>query len=119
MGLINSQGLLGLMDATDLNQRIIANNLANVNTPGYKTARLGFKEELTHVLDGESNLLPGKKLETDMYRPLFRDAGPDSNDVSMEREIVELNKNTLRMKLYLGVLSFRIRILRSAIDGKA
>ena len=49
---------------------------------------------------------------------MFRDAGADGNDVMLEREIVEMNKNALRMRLYLTVLHSRIRKLRGAIEGR-
>ena len=116
--LLDSEALSELLDAASQNHAIIANNLANLNTPGYTTARLRFVRQLQAVLDERGDLRPGKHLETEVYRPFFGDAGPDGNNVALAREIVELNKNALKMRLYLAVLGSRIRRLRAAIDGR-
>jgi flagellar basal-body rod protein FlgB len=118
MGILEADGLAALLDAAARNQAVIANNLANVNTPGYQTARVRFADELEALLDEQGNLLPGKSIETEMYHPFFGDAGPDGNNVVLEREIVELNKNAMTIKLYLAVLGSRIRRLSAAIDGR-
>ncbi len=118
MGILNCDGLLGLLDAGHKTHSVIANNLANLNTPGYRTARVRFAQRLEEILDEDGNPLPGRHITTEVYRPMFRDAGADGNDVMLEREIVEMNKNALRMRLYLTVLHSRIRKLRGAIEGR-
>jgi len=118
MGLLDAQGMVGLLKAAERNHNLIANNLANLNTPGYRTGRLRFSQALESVLDGRSDLLPGRNVETEIHRPMYADASPDGNDVTLSREIVELNKNTLRMQLYLAALDARIRKMRTAIDGR-
>jgi flagellar basal-body rod protein FlgB len=118
MALLESDALVQLLNASGRNHQAIANNLANVDTPGYRTMRVRFAEELGRVLDERGQCRRGENIDTELYRPLFSGAGPDGNDVSMERELVALSKNTLRTKLYLGVLGFRIRRLRAAITGK-
>jgi len=117
MPLLESESLVRLLEAASENHRVIANNLANLDTPGYKSRRMRFAEELAGVLDDRGNVRPSFRIETQLYRPLFRDAGPDGNDVLLEREIVEMNKNALKTRLYLSVLGFRIRRLRMAIQG--
>ncbi len=118
MGLLNSDALVGLLAHADRNHALIANNLANLNTPGYRTGRLRFSEQLDRILDERGGLEPGKRIAADLYRPLFRDAAADGNDVTLARELTELNKNVLRMRLYLAVLGGRIRKLRAAIEGR-
>ena len=118
MDILESDGLLRLLDAASGNHEIIANNLANLETPGYKTGRMRFAQELEAVLDERGNIREGKKIDTETFRPLFPDAGPDGNDVSLEREIVEMNKNTLRMKLYLSILGSRIKKVQTAIESR-
>ncbi|KPK66167.1 MAG: hypothetical protein AMK73_00745 [Planctomycetes bacterium SM23_32] len=118
MGLLEAEAIVGLLQAADRNQTLIANNLANLNTPGYRTARLRFARQLDAVLDRDGGLPDGKLIETEVYRPGFLDASPDGNDVSLAREVVELNKNALRMRMYLAALGVRIHKLRLAIDGR-
>ena len=49
---------------------------------------------------------------------MFADAGADGNDVTLAREIGELNATTLRMRAYLAVLNVRIRKMKAAIEGR-
>jgi len=118
MGLLQSDLLIGLLNAEDRTYRVVANNLANVDTPGYRTKRVRFADELSKLLDSRGRVLPGKAITTEMWHPMYRDVSNDGNDVTLEREIVELNKNQLRMRAYLAVLDGRIRKLRTAIDGR-
>ena len=118
MGLLNADGIASLLKAADQNHAVIANNLANLSTPGYRTARVRFVEELDKALDEHGRLRDGKELALEQYRPLFADVAADGNDVTLAREMVELNKNALRMRFYLSVLGGRIRRMRAAIDGR-
>jgi flagellar basal-body rod protein FlgB len=118
MGLLDSDALVGLLGAADRDHALISNNLANVNTPGYKTLRMRFKAQLEALLDQQGRLLPGRTIETETYRPLFADVGADGNDVTLEREVAELNKNALKMRVYLAVLDARIQRLRAAIESR-
>lgn len=118
MGLLDSKALAGLLQAAERNHALIANNLANLNTPGYRAARMRFARQLDAILDESGRLLPGKRIQTEVFRPMFGDVGADGNDVALAREIGELNKNVLRMKFYLAALGARIRRLRAAIDGR-
>ncbi len=118
MGILNCNSLLGLMDAAERSNMVIANNMANLNTPGYRTMRVTFAQRLSDVMDENGTVRPGQRIGTETYRPLFPDVGADGNDVSLGREIVALNKNVLRTRLYLGVLRSRIGRLRAAIEGR-
>jgi flagellar basal-body rod protein FlgB len=118
MGLLDAEALVELLGAAEHNHSIIANNLANVNTPGYRTARMRFREELDSLLGENGRLRPGARIESEVYWPTYRATSADGNDVLLEREIVELNKNVLRMRIYLAALSKRISKLRSAIQGR-
>lgn len=118
MGMVDNDVLVRLLDAESHRYRAVANNLANVETPGYRTVRVGFAQELDRVLDETGRVREGREISTEVFRPMFPDASADGNDVSLEREIVELNKNQLRMRVYLNVLGSKVRRLRAAIDGR-
>jgi flagellar basal-body rod protein FlgB len=119
MGLLNADLVLGLLNAEQRNYGVIANNLANVDTPGYRTMRVRFSEELSKLVNDRGELLPGQSVGTEVWQPAYKDASADGNDVALEREIVELNKNQIRTRFYLGVLNGRISRLRAAIQGKS
>ena len=118
MGLLDSQMLIDLLGAGHRRHTLIANNLANIDTPGYKAARLRFTRQLEAVLDERGLVRPGTHIQTEVYHPMFADAGADGNDVTLAREMLELGKNTLQMKLYLAALGSRIQRLKTAIEGR-
>lgn len=118
MGMLDADALARLIDASDRNYRAIANNIANVNTPGFKAARVEFARALDEALDARGRLRPGANIETRLVHPDFPADGADGNNVRLEREIVDMNKTAIRMKTLLAVLHERIRRFRAAIDGR-
>jgi len=110
------------LDAQAARQKTIANNIANVETPGYKRRYISFEEELRMVLDrkngrdvreGLRSLAPD--LRTDSISPV----GPDGNNVNIDAEISNLAKASLSYKAAATLLEDKIEMLRSAImEGK-
>ena len=49
---------------------------------------------------------------------MYRAVSKTGNDVQLERETVELTKNTLEMKIYFQAVGGRISKLRLAISGR-
>ena len=48
---MNIYGLMKIgLDATELRGRTIANNIANINTPGYKRRYVSFEESLQNEI---------------------------------------------------------------------
>ena len=118
MAMLDADALVGLLDGSARNYRAVVNNIANVNTPGYKTTRVRFTEALDQILDETCRLKPGAALQSELIHPELKAESRDGNNVRLEREIVEMNKTVVRMKTYLAVLHARIRRFRAAIDGR-
>lgn len=98
------------MDLLAASQKLVASNIANADTPGYKTRGIDFQFEFTSMLNGgrpdviETPGLKGKN---------------DGNNVSMDRETRMLAENALRFNVASNLLRSHIRVLRSAIqEGK-
>ena len=112
MGLLGNGQLDVLLDAGFRRHKVIASNLANVDTPGYRGARLRFDDELSSVLERAEAAAADGEPETEVYRPGGRQ-GP--NNVSLEQETVRLSQNSLRVQQYLSILNFRIRRMKTAL----
>jgi flagellar basal-body rod protein FlgB len=110
------------LDATAARQKVIANNIANVETPGYKRIYVSFEEELQRVLEENSQRSLRKQLSelmpvqhVDWQSP----SRPDGNNVSIDAEIAELVKNGMKQKAAAVLLEAKIAMLRSVImEGK-
>ena len=106
----------------------IAANLANEETPGYKSRHLPFKETLEAVLNGTFNLAPtrthshhlGFVQETDRIFEHGRidqsGHGPDGNTVNLEKEMTQMAENTLFFMAVSQFLGGRFDGWRAAID---
>jgi flagellar basal-body rod protein FlgB len=106
-----------LLDAANFRHRVISQNLANVNTPGYHRLDVSFEEAFLKRLDKEGKLDAGA-LEP---RVLEATGGPergDGNNVDMDTEIGRLNKNALMHNIYVQLLAGNIATMRSAITGR-
>jgi flagellar basal-body rod protein FlgB len=115
MGLIDSpmlRVLTGSLDANAFRQRVIASNLANVDTPGYKTRDIDFRGALAlavAVAGSEGGLTPvARKLPGLIERP-------DGNNVSADREGLLLASTQLRFSLSAQLVKDEFHKILSAI----
>ena len=110
------------LDVSILRHQVIANNIANANTPGFVPQRVSFEEQLRFV---ETNLQAGMN-DAAFAAELNRVADgigsesivDDSNDtVQIDMEMVKLADNTVRYRTLINAMSNRSSILRTAITG--
>ena len=99
------------LDVAALRHKVIANNLANANVPGYRRLVVQFKRELERALDQ-----PGP-IELSVVEA---DDPPDAtgNNVSFDRELAELQKNSLIFETFAQLADLRVKALRAAIEGR-
>jgi len=103
--------------AETLRQKAIANNVANLETPGYRRIDVKFEELLAKCLrsSGELDL---NKLDAEIYRPQNTTVKSNGNDVNLEAEIGQMIKNTLRHKTYIRLLNKKYSQIDQAITIK-
>lgn len=103
-------GLLGhYMDVAAFRQGILAGNMANVDTPGYRTKDVDFRAELQRVQGAQPSVeeVPGL-----MERP-------DGNNVTLDRESMAMAETQLQFRLGVQLLRTEFRRLLTAInEGK-
>jgi flagellar basal-body rod protein FlgB len=99
------------MDLLSMRQKVVASNIANADTPGFKTQDLNFQSEFASALSGsqphaaEVAGLPVKN---------------DGNNVSLDREARLLAENAMRFNLASSLIREQIRMVKSAIqEGKS
>jgi flagellar basal-body rod protein FlgB len=108
--------------------RITAENLANVETPGYRARAYRFEEYLQksdHQLRGvrthPEHLPVGQRsLSETQGREVERDTGYDNgvNDVNVDDEMAGLATADLSYRLATRLLSMKYRLLRAAATGQ-
>jgi flagellar basal-body rod protein FlgB len=101
--------------AEGLRQKAIANNVANLETPGYRRIDVKFEELLAKSLDS-SEPVDLSEVEPEVYQPKETRIKPNGNDVSLESEVGAMIKNSLRHKTFIRLLSKRYKQIEMAIN---
>ena len=105
-----------LVDVTVLRHKVLSQNVANVNTPGYRKLEVSFDEALSQHLDRYGN--HGiSQLEPEIVEDDSTPTRMDSNNVDIDAEMMRLNKNTLLNNAYLQIAATKIAMMRNAISG--
>jgi len=122
------QVLVRALDAAALRQRVIADNIANSNTPGFKRSGVRFEEALRRALSEERLPLLTTRprhigsadpaaVEPEVVTERHTARRADGNNVDMEREMVELVANALAYRTAAQVLAAKFDGLRYVING--
>jgi len=92
------------LDIAARRQELIQENLANVNTPGYKAKTIAFDSALKEAMVVDREGVNPRQ---------------DGNTVVLEIENADARKNALWYRLHLQALAHDTRMVRSAIAGRA
>jgi flagellar basal-body rod protein FlgB len=98
------------MDLLSQRQKVVASNIANADTPGYKTKDINFQSEFQSALTG------GTAMPTEVAGLELKN---DGNNVNLDREARLLAENAMRFSLASNLLGGDIRMIKNAIqEGK-
>lgn len=107
------------MDVTVYRQGLIAANMANVDTPNYKTVDLDFQ---TALKTAENQMLPESQVQTELSRQVQTVPEllqrPDGNNVSIDREGTLMAQTQLEFSTAVAILREEFHRLQMAIQGQ-
>lgn len=109
-----------IAQAADMRQKVIASNIANADTPGYKATDLVFNDILSNEqvklstsdpkhIAGSTNGVSGK---------LVIDSNPswgDGNNVELDVEMAKMTENSLIYNAAITLMEAKIRMFKNAI----
>lgn len=99
------------MDLLSARQKLTASNIANADTPGYKTQDIDFQFEFTSLVKGQ---------QPQTIQPEGLEEKPDGNNVSMDRESRMLAENAMRFNVASTLVRSQFKQIRDAIEeGKS
>lgn len=93
-------------------QRLTASNLANIDTPGYRTRDLDFSAALKSALADPSGQA---RAGADVVGVDGLEVKTDGNDVSLDRELRNLSETAVRFSHALLIMRKGFSSVRSAI----
>lgn len=111
--------LTRLLDAAVLRQNVVAQNVANVNTPGYRIMEVSFEDTLRDAMSGTDwrDRLPDVQPEVTVSERAMERA--DGNSVDIDLEMARLQKNGIYFQVYTQMMANELAQFRSAISGQA
>jgi flagellar basal-body rod protein FlgB len=94
------------MDLLSARQKLVASNIANADTPGYKTRDIDFQTEFQSALGFGPQMIEARGLAV----------RNDGNNVSIDRESRLLAENDLRFSIASNLLRDQIKTVKEAIE---
>lgn len=128
-----------VVNFTQARHGVLAGNIANIDTPGYKTRDLSpdqFQSRLKEAMEARRQIevsptyainaqLAGRTPATgndgmDEVRESMKSIlYHDNSDVSIEQQVAEISKNQAQHNLALSLMTAQFRLLRAAITERA
>jgi len=115
--------LLKSLDARMARQKVISNNIANINTPGYHRREVKFEESLAEALDksrlqgtrtNSNHMTLGRSKISDVHfeiiQPVDHTMPSGVNNVDIDFEMAQLAEN------HIGY-THAMRLLKSSFEG--
>lgn len=103
-----------LLDASAMRQRVLAQNIANVNTPGYHRHDVAFDATLDAAGTASRGVIGS---EPTVYEVEGVAERADGNTVDIDHEVGELNRNAMMYQTWLQVMASRLSQMHHAIRG--
>lgn len=117
------------LDAAWMKNEVIANNIANVNTPGFKKSNVRFEDQMASAasefqigsMQKDSKFLPiGNDIRSisspEITQESFTSGRKDGNNVDVDVEMAELAKNTIKFNAIISQISRQFNSIRTAIN---
>jgi flagellar basal-body rod protein FlgB len=113
IGTAMGEALGRYLDLTANEMKLTAGNIANIDTPGFKTQGFDFEKEFANALDQSMSLDEAMTPEVSEVDGLV--ARPDGNTVSMDRESMQLAKSQLQFRAGVALLRGEFSVMMAAI----
>ncbi len=94
------------MDLLATRQKLVAANIANADTPDYRTKDIDFQAEFASLTQGTPRVIEAGGLQVKN----------DGNDVSIDREARLLAENAIRFNLAATLMKSQVKSIKAAID---
>lgn len=108
--------LIRAMDASALRQKVIANNVANANTPGFKRSVVTFEEHVKEVMERRTIHTSPQALNPKIVADRSTSMRDDGNNVDIDQEMVLMSANGIKYQALTQQLGDRFSMMRYVIN---
>ncbi|HCC07614.1 MAG TPA: flagellar basal body rod protein FlgB [Clostridiales bacterium] len=113
----NTKLLEKALDASLMRNEVIANNISNVDTPGYKKKAVRF-EELLHSAMGNGQVLNVDGIDPEVYTDNANlSYRSDGNNVDIDTEMADMAKNTIKYNVLIARMNGKFNSIKTVLRG--
>ena len=116
----NDRAVRMMLEVAEAKQTAIASNIANIETPGYRRVEVSktFADQLKKAIATGHTPPSGLKpaLTVDTHATSQR---ADGNTVQLDRELLDMNKNSADYEVLTQLAAGSFRLLKTAITGRS
>ncbi|AEE96047.1 flagellar basal body rod protein FlgB [Mahella australiensis] len=118
------------LDGLWMRNQVISDNVANVDTPGFKASKVAFEDVLKGALDDNAlkgkvtnikhipiGALSAKDVQPQVLQSQNTSMRMDGNNVDIDLEMADLAKTTIAYNAVIQKMTKEFQMLRSAING--
>jgi flagellar basal-body rod protein FlgB len=119
--IMSKTGIVELLEAgikaETMRQQAISNNVANLQTPGYRRLGVKFEQLLAKAIEsGDSSKINLDEIKAELYQPKNTALNSNGNDVNLETEVGDMVNNSIRYKAFIRLLSKKYAQMDDAIN---
>lgn len=104
--------LTAALDGLSLRQRVIADNVANVDTPNFRATSVDFESSLRDAVDHGGQGGVGARLV-----PTDTPVGSNGNNVDLRKEMLAATQTQFQYQLMTRAVSDRFSLIKIAAGG--
>jgi len=106
-----------VMDIASYRRKLLASNIANADTPGYRAKDISFRKEVIRAME---QIDRGQRAEQlyQVYETVNTMPNRDGNTVNVDIEMAKIAENSLTYNTAVQLYSRKARMLRDAIKAR-
>jgi flagellar basal-body rod protein FlgB len=109
--------LLGrMLDLTQERHRVIAGNIANVNTPNYQRRAYNFNDSLKYAME-QGSVNAYRNVQGFVDRPKTTPVRNNGNNVDIDLEMLNMRENSAYYKTLVELYNKKSGLVKRAITG--
>lgn len=103
------------LDVSALRQRVIANNIANLNTKGFKRSEVVFEDKLQDALSGNGQNDGINSVQPKVVKDNSTSFREDGNNIDIDKEMTDMTQNNIMFDTLVSQLNTKMGIMRFVV----
>ena len=112
-----SQVLASALDGVTVRQQVIADNIANVDTPGFRATSVDFESQLKAAING-GEFASGNPVDPGVTTtPTDTPVGVNGNNVDLRKETMAAVQSQYQYQILTRAVTERFNVIKTAATG--